>query len=88
MGGRMLSFRLKGGRQAAYALCKNTKTFTSTESLGEVASLCEVPAGMTRGYLKRGAREFGCGIEVTQNFIIDVLQARKTAVMATSNGVL
>lgn len=95
MGGGMLSFRLKGGREAAYAFCRNTKIFTLAESLGGIESLCEVPAGMTHAGISKEEREksgvyddlirLSCGIEDTQDLIIDVLQAIKKAVVAVNS---
>ncbi len=46
-GGGMVSFVLKGGKEAAVRLAEATKLFTLAESLGGVESLIEVPAAMT-----------------------------------------
>ncbi|HSG43179.1 MAG TPA: cystathionine gamma-synthase [Anaerolineales bacterium] len=46
-GGGMISFLVKGGRDAAVKLVESTKIFTLAESLGGVESLIEVPAAMT-----------------------------------------
>jgi cystathionine beta-lyase/cystathionine gamma-synthase len=46
-GGGMISFIMKGGRDAAVKVVENTKLFTLAESLGGVESLIEVPAAMT-----------------------------------------
>jgi len=46
-GGGMISFILKGGRDAAIKMVEATKIFTLAESLGGVESLIEVPAAMT-----------------------------------------
>ena len=46
-GGGMISFLVKGGRDAAIKLVESTKIFTLAESLGGVESLIEVPAAMT-----------------------------------------
>jgi len=46
-GGGMISFILKGGREAAVKTVEATKIFTLAESLGGVESLIEVPAAMT-----------------------------------------
>ncbi len=46
-GGGMISFVLKGGREAAVRLAEATRVFTLAESLGGVESLIEVPAAMT-----------------------------------------
>ena len=46
-GGGMISFIMKGGREAAIKVAEGTKIFTLAESLGGVESLIEVPAAMT-----------------------------------------
>jgi cystathionine beta-lyase/cystathionine gamma-synthase len=46
-GGGMISFIIKGGREAAVKMVEATKIFTLAESLGGVESLIEVPAAMT-----------------------------------------
>ena len=46
-GGGMISFIIKGGREAAIKMVEATKIFTLAESLGGVESLIEVPAAMT-----------------------------------------
>jgi cystathionine beta-lyase/cystathionine gamma-synthase len=46
-GGGMISFTLKGGRDAAIKVAEATKVFALAESLGGVESLIEVPAAMT-----------------------------------------
>ena len=46
-GGGMISFLIKGGREAAIRMVEATKIFTLAESLGGVESLIEVPAAMT-----------------------------------------
>jgi len=46
-GGGMISFILKGGREAAVKMVEATRIFTLAESLGGVESLIEVPASMT-----------------------------------------
>lgn len=43
----MISFLVKGGKEAAIKLVEATKIFTLAESLGGVESLIEVPAAMT-----------------------------------------
>jgi len=45
--GGMLSFRLKGGFEAAKRFCERTRLFTLAESLGGVESLVNHPAVMT-----------------------------------------
>jgi cystathionine beta-lyase/cystathionine gamma-synthase len=46
-GGGMISFLVKGGKEAAIKVVESTKIFTLAESLGGVESLIEVPAAMT-----------------------------------------
>ena len=46
-GGGMVSFVMKGGKEAAIRAAEATKLFTLAESLGGVESLIEVPAAMT-----------------------------------------
>ena len=46
-GGGMISFIMKGGREAAVKMAESTKIFTLAESLGGVELLIEVPAAMT-----------------------------------------
>jgi cystathionine gamma-synthase len=46
-GGGMISFLVKGGKDAAVKVVEGTKIFTLAESLGGVESLIELPAAMT-----------------------------------------
>jgi len=46
-GGGMISFLVKGGKDAAIKVVESTKIFTLAESLGGVESLIELPAAMT-----------------------------------------
>lgn len=57
MGGAMVSFRIRGGGDAAARFCRATRYFTLAESLGGVESLCEIPARMTHASMPREARE-------------------------------
>ncbi|KAE9991489.1 hypothetical protein Vi05172_g596 [Venturia inaequalis] len=98
MGGGMLSFRIKGGQQAAKDFCKYTNIFTLAESLGGVESLVEVPSSMTHAGIPRESREaagvfddlvrVSCGIEDGADLKADVLQALEKAVIGqkVSNG--
>ncbi|KAJ6184396.1 hypothetical protein N7519_005697 [Penicillium mononematosum] len=89
MGGGMLSFRIKGGQQAAHDFCKYTKVFTLAESLGGVESLCEVPSSMTHAGIPKEQREaagvfddlvrMSCGIEDSVDLHADVMQALSLA---------
>ncbi len=46
-GGGMISFTLRGGKDAAIRVAEATRLFSLAESLGGVESLIEVPAAMT-----------------------------------------
>ncbi|KAF1999498.1 cystathionine gamma-lyase-like protein [Amniculicola lignicola CBS 123094] len=91
MGGGMLSFRIKGGHEAAERFCQATKIFTLAESLGGVESLVEVPGAMTHAGIPRAQREaagvwddlvrVSCGIEDELDLKADVLQALEKAVV-------
>ncbi|KZF23790.1 cystathionine gamma-lyase-like protein [Xylona heveae TC161] len=98
MGGGMLSFRIKGGKEAAERFCQHTKIFTLAESLGGVESLCEVPSSMTHAGIPKEQREaagvfddlvrLSCGIEDAEDLTADALQALEKAVSgAKVNGV-
>ncbi|ORY14576.1 Cys/Met metabolism PLP-dependent enzyme-domain-containing protein [Clohesyomyces aquaticus] len=99
MGGGMLSFRIRGGHEAAERFCQETKIFTLAESLGGVESLVEVPSAMTHGGIPREQREaagvwddlvrVSCGIEDAEDLTKDVLQALEKAVVVPKikNGV-
>ncbi|PUU76390.1 Cys/Met metabolism PLP-dependent enzyme-domain-containing protein [Tuber borchii] len=85
MGGGMISFRIRGGFQAARRFCEETKLFTLAESLGGVESLCEVPASMTHAGIPIAAREesgvfddlirLSVGIEDVDDLVDDVAGA-------------
>ena len=91
MGGGMLSFRIKGGSQAAERFCQSTSIFTLAESLGGVESLVEVPSSMTHAGIPQEQREaagvyddlvrISCGIEDAVDLKADVLQALEKAVV-------
>jgi cystathionine gamma-lyase len=95
----MLSFRIKGGHDAAERFCQSTQVFVLAESLGGVESLCEVPSSMTHAGIPREQREaagvfddlvrLSCGIEDGEDLKADVLQALEKAVVHPKlNGVL
>lgn len=94
MGGGMLSFRIKGGKEAAHRFCQLTKIYTLAESLGGVESLCEVPASMTHAGIPKEEREaagvfddlirISCGVEDAEDLQADVLQALEKAVAASA----
>ena len=85
----MLSFRIKGGLEAAERFCQSCNLFTLAESLGGVESLCEVPSSMTHAGIPREQREaagvfddlvrMSCGIEDGEDLKKDVLQALERA---------
>lgn len=91
LGGGMLSFRIKGGPEAAEKFCQHCNIFTLAESLGGVESLCEVPSSMTHAGIPREQREaagvfddlvrMSCGIEDCEDLKKDVLQALQRAVV-------
>lgn len=96
MGGGMLSFRIKGGLEAAEKFCQATKIFALAESLGGVESLVEVPASMTHAGIPREEREksgvfddlvrVSCGVEDGEDLKNDVLQALEAAASSANGG--
>jgi len=81
-GGGMVSFILKGGKDAAIHTTEATKIFTLAESLGGVESLIEVPAAMTHLSTKGSPLEvdpglvrLSVGIENADDLIADLDQA-------------
>lgn len=92
----MLSFRIKGGKEAAERFCQNTRIFVLAESLGGIESLCEVPSSMTHSGIPEDQRQaagvfddlvrLSCGIEDGDDLKADILQAlEKSAVGAKVN---
>ncbi len=80
--GGMLSFEIKGGKDAALEFVRCTRVFTLAESLGGVESLIEHPGAMTHASLAGSAIEIGpglirlsVGIESEQDLIADLDQA-------------
>ena len=92
----MLSFRIKGGKEAAERFCQSTGIFVLAESLGGVESLCEVPSAMTHAGIPREAREgagvwddlvrLSVGVEDGEDLRRDVLQALERAVVGPKVG--
>src|SRR5512142_2612220 len=81
-GGGMISFIMKGGRDAAIKVVENTKLFTLAESLGGVESLIEVPAAMThlsvvgsQLEVDPGLVRLSVGIENRDDLVEDIRQA-------------
>lgn len=91
LGGGMLSFRIKGGQEAAERFCQATQIFTLAESLGGVESLVEVPGSMTHAGIPREQREaagvfddlvrISCGVEDGTDLVADVRQALEKVVV-------
>lgn len=85
LGGGMISFRIRGGAEAASKFSSATRLFALAESLGGVESLVEVPAAMTHGGIPKEQREesgvfddlirLSVGIEDTDDLLNDVKEA-------------
>lgn len=90
LGGGMVSFRIRGGHDAATKFCEGSKLFTLAESLGGLESLCEIPATMTHAAMPKHVREKGgifddlirlsVGLEDTDDLVHDILETLKVAV--------
>jgi cystathionine beta-lyase/cystathionine gamma-synthase len=85
-GGGMISFLVKGGREAAIRVVESTKIFTLAESLGGVESLIEVPAAMThlsvagsQLEVDPGLVRLSVGIENKDDLVEDIKQALEKA---------
>jgi cystathionine beta-lyase/cystathionine gamma-synthase len=81
-GGSMISFIMKGGRDAAVKVVEATRIFTLAESLGGVESLIEVPAAMTHLSVAGspldvdpGLVRLSVGIENIDDLLDDIKQA-------------
>ena len=79
--GGMLSFRLRGGEEAALAVCDRAQVFTLAESLGGVESLVEHPHRMTHASVAGSALEvpadlvrLSVGIEYAEDLLADLDQ--------------
>jgi cystathionine gamma-synthase len=84
--GGMVSFVVRGGEDAAVAVCERTEIFTLAESLGAVESLIEHPARMTHASAAGsplaadpGLVRVSVGIETTADLVADLRQALDTA---------
>ncbi|HEY3737792.1 MAG TPA: cystathionine gamma-synthase [Jatrophihabitans sp.] len=80
--GGMISFRLRGGEEAALSLCKRVGLFTLGESLGGVESLIEHPGRMTHASVAGSPLEvpadlvrLSVGIEDVDDLIADLAGA-------------
>jgi cystathionine gamma-synthase len=84
--GGMVSFVVRGGEEAAVAVCERTTLFTLAESLGAVESLIEHPARMTHASaagsplaVDPGLVRLSIGIETTTDLRADLRQALDAA---------
>ena len=80
--GGMVSFRVRGGREAAVAVCNRAQLFTLGESLGGVESLIEHPGLMTHASVAGSALEvpddlvrLSVGIETVEDLLADLTRA-------------
>jgi cystathionine gamma-synthase len=80
--GGMVSFRARGGEEAAVAVCGRTRLFTLAESLGGVESLIEHPGRMTHASAAGSALEvpddlvrLSVGIETGDDLLEDLRSA-------------
>ncbi len=80
--GGIVSIRLRGGEEAAVALCERTRLFTLGESLGGVESLIEHPARMTHASVAGSPLEvpgdlvrLSVGIETCSDLLDDLAGA-------------
>jgi cystathionine gamma-synthase len=80
--GGMVSFRVKGGAEAAAAVCARTRLFTLAESLGGVESLIELPGRMTHASVAGSPLavpddliRLSVGIESADDLVEDLRQA-------------
>src|SRR5512138_30713 len=85
-GGGMISFIMKGGREAAINVAEGTNIFTLAESLGGVESLIEIPAAMThlsvagsQMDVDPGLVRLSVGIENRDDLVEDIEQALENA---------
>jgi cystathionine beta-lyase/cystathionine gamma-synthase len=85
-GGGMISFIMKGGREAAVRMVEHTRIFMLAESLGGVESLIELPAAMTHLSVSGSALEvdpglvrLSVGIEHKDDLVEDIRQALEYA---------
>jgi cystathionine beta-lyase/cystathionine gamma-synthase len=85
-GGGMISFIVKGGKEAAIRVVEATKIFALAESLGGVESLIEVPAAMTHLSVLGSPLEvdpalirLSVGIENKEDLIEDLKQSLEKA---------
>ncbi|MFQ5595291.1 MAG: cystathionine gamma-synthase [Anaerolineae bacterium] len=84
--GGMVSFKVKGGAEAARRVARSTRLFFLAESLGGVESLIEVPAVMTHASVAGSPLEvpanlvrLSVGIENLEDLVADLDQALQAA---------
>jgi cystathionine gamma-synthase len=84
--GGMVSFRVRGGPDAAIAVCDRTRLFTLGESLGGVESLIEHPGRMTHASAAGSLLEvpadlirLSVGIETCEDLLEDLRQALRNS---------
>ena len=82
----MISFLVKGGKEAAIKVVESTKIFTLAESLGGVESLIELPAAMTHLSVAGSQLDvdpslvrLSVGVENKEDLIEDLRQALSQA---------
>ena len=87
--GGMVSFRVRGGAQAAAEVCRAARLFTLAESLGGVESLIEHPGRMTHASVAGSPLavpadlvRLSVGVEAVDDLLTDLAQAL-TAAAAT-----
>jgi cystathionine gamma-synthase len=80
--GGMVSFTMRGGREAALQVVSRTKVFTLAESLGAVESLIEHPGAMTHASVAGSALQvpddlirLSVGIESVDDLVVDLRRA-------------
>ena len=80
--GGMVSFRVRGGQEAARKVCDRTQVFTLGESLGGVESLIELPGLMTHASVTGSPLQvpddlvrLSVGIEDVEDLLADLDQA-------------
>jgi cystathionine gamma-synthase len=80
--GGMVAFHVRGGEDAAVAVCGRTRLFTLGESLGGVESLIEHPARMTHASTAESPLavpgdliRLSVGIEAVDDLLADLRQA-------------
>jgi cystathionine gamma-synthase len=80
--GGMVSFRPRGGEQAALSVAERCRLFVLAESLGGVESLVEHPGRMTHASVAGSALEvpsdlvrLSVGIETGDDLVADLAQA-------------